>query len=450
MSAVITAPLWSDGAESSRRPHLSDDESGDVIIVGAGFSGLWLAYWLSELDPRLDIAIVDRAHVGYGASGRNGGWASALLPTSLSGLSLTLGDESVHRLQRIMFDAVRELGEICSDLAIDCDYARGGTVSSIATTGQRDRAVADIADYRRFGFDDHIRLLDEESTAKRIAFHGESVFRPDCAVLHPRRLVNGLADVVESRGVRIFESTSVTGFAARRVSTDRGEIRGRIVVDCREAYGAPESRRGFVPIYSMMIATEPLPESVWADIGLKERESFTDHRHQLIYGQRTVDGRIAFGGRGLGYRYGSRLRSEFDAPHRVHRHLRQSLVELFPTLHDVAITHVWGGPLAVTRDWTWSCDVHSSPETMRIGGYAGDGVTSSFVAGRTLAHEIVFGDSDFPLVDHRSPRWEPEPLRWLGINSLVRMAGWLDLREGRGKSNEFLGRIFDKLSGRRS
>lgn len=450
MNSLPGIPVWSLGVDSPSRPALNGDTAVDVTIVGAGYSGLWLAYWLACRRPDFEILVVERDHVGFGASGRNGGWASALLPVSLTSLSRVLGEESTIRLQAEMIDAVREIGLVCSSESIDCDYQLGGSISLVRNDTQRTRAVADVEDYSRFGFADHVRMLDRRDTRQRIAFDGESVFRPDCAAIHPRRLVDGLARAVERRGVRVVERTTVVDVEPGVVVTDRGPVRSRWIVDCREAFAAPTSRRRVVPIQSLMIATEPLSDEVWNAIGLANRETLTDHRHQLIYGQRTADGRLAFGGRGVGYRFGSRIRPSDGVHPRVHADLRRSLVELFPVLLDHEITHRWGGPLAAPRDWTWTVTLDPSSGLGVMGGYVGDGVTSTFLAARAMARAIDEGASDFPLFGHRSPRWEPEPLRWIGINALNRWAAFLDDRENRGRNADRSRRIFDRLLGRRA
>lgn len=447
MKDPFESPVWAQGHHHESRPSLDGDTSADVVVVGAGYSGLWLAYWLSEFDPRLDVVVLESRRVGFGASGRNGGWASALLPVSLTTLAGSIGEGATVRLQTEMFHAVRDIGRICQESSIDCHFHRGGTLSLVRNEFQRERALADQADFQRFGFEDHVDLLDDFTTRSRIAHDGESIFRPDCAAIQPRRLVDGLADLVERRGARIFEGTAATEIERRRAETASGSVRGPIVIDCREAYGAPDSRRRIVPIHSLMIATETLKREVWEAIGLADRETFTDHRHQLVYGQRTADDRIAFGGRGVGYHFGSRLSDSFDLNDRVHRGLERALVELFPVLEGVTITHRWGGPLAAPRDWTWTVDLDPASGLGVTGGYVGDGVTSAFVAGRAMAEAIVHGHTDFPLFGHQSPRWEPEPLRFVGINALARIASRLDEHERQGRRSQVQRWIFDRLVG---
>lgn len=437
--------LWADGVVSVPRRSLHDSAVADVAIVGAGYSGLWSAYWLTERDPDLDVVVLDRHHVGFGASGRNGGWVSALLPSPLQSFARAIGDAKTTALQNEMFGAVREIGEIGDREGFDCHYHRGGAISLVANEPQRQRAENDVDDYRRFGFENHVQVLDRSSTRHRVAVEGEAIFRPDCAVVHPRRLVDGLAAAVERRGVRIFEGTTVTAVRPGEITTERGRVRARYVIDCREAYAAPASRRRIVPIYSLMIATEPLDDETWRTIGLPDRETLTDHRRQLVYAQRTRDGRLAFGGRGVGYRLGSRIDARFERNAGVHDDVRSSMIELFPSLADVQVTHQWGGPLAASRDWIWTVDLDPSTRQGVTGGYVGDGVTSAFVAGRAMADAVVGGETDFPLFGHRSPRWEREPIRWLGINALSRLAGVLDRRESHGRSTGLLGRAYDRL-----
>ena len=153
---------------------------------------------------------------------------------------------------------------------------------------------------------------------------------------------------------------------------------------------------------------------------LEGRATFADYRHMIIYGQRTADGRIAFGGRGAPYHYGSAVRARFDREPAVHSLLRATLTDLFPALARARFTHAWGGPLGIPRDWHSSVGLDRPTGLAWAGGYVGDGVATTNLAGRTLADLITGTDSPLtrlPWVGHRSPHWEPEPLRWLGVNA---------------------------------
>ena len=221
--------------------------------------------------------------------------------------------------------------------------------------------------------------------------------------------------------MRIFEHSAVERIEARTLRCRGGTVRADTIVRATEGYTAslPGFGRALVPIYSLMIATEPIPGSSWATIGLSRRETFADYRHLFIYGQRTADGRLAFGGRGAPYHFGSTVMRRHDQDVRVHTALARSLVSLFPTLKGVEITHRWGGPIGVPRDWYPSVGYDREAGFAWAGGYVGYGVAASNLAGRTLADLILGRDTELtrlPWVGHRSPHWEPEPFRFAGVN----------------------------------
>src|SRR5262245_44348202 len=193
-------------------------------------------------------------------------------------------------------------------------------------------------------------------------------------------------------------------------------------------------RRSLAPLYSLMVVTEPLDERTWEGIGLSDRATFNDARNLVVYGQRTADGRLAFGGRGAPYHWGSAIRPAFDRNERVHSSLRTLLRQFFPVLRDTGFTHAWGGPLGAPRDWTCSVGLDRQTGMAWAGGYVGDGVSTTNLAGRTLADLILGRDTDIvrlPWVGHQSRRWEPEPLRWLGINGTLKLPAIADRIEAR-------------------
>jgi len=425
------------------RPGLPGGTDADVVIVGAGYTGLWTAYYLAVADPSLRIVVLEKEIAGYGASGRNGGWCSALLPTSLPALSRRHGRDRALDMQRAMQETVREVGRVVAAEGIDCDWRAGGTVVLARSEVQLGRARAAVAEAREYGLaDEDLVLLDAAEAAARC--HADGVrggtYTPHCAAVHPAKLVRGLARAVERRGVRIFERTPVTAVRSGAAETPAGVVRAPVVVRATEGFtpALPGQRRTVAPVYSLMVATEPLPEATWAEIGLAERETFSDYRHVIIYGQRTADGRLAFGGRGAPYHFGSRVRPDYDREPRVFAALRRVLGELFPMIGpEVPVSHTWGGPLGVARDWSASVGLDRTTGLAWAGGYVGDGVGSSNLAGRTLADLIRGAASDLtalPWVNHRSPRWEPEPLRWLAVNAGLRVmfsADEAELRTGR-------------------
>jgi glycine/D-amino acid oxidase-like deaminating enzyme len=433
--------LWQTSLpESAWSPRLSlpADTHTDVAIVGAGLTGLWTAWYLQEQDPTIRITLLDAHVAGFGASGRNGGWLSALLPMSLASMAATHGRDRAVRMQRLMFEAIDEVLAQAEALGIDCAAAKGGTVVAARTAPQIDRLQADVAEAAAWDLHDDLVWLDAAAAGERLRatrMRG-ATYTPHCAAINPARLVRGLADAVERRGAVIHEYTPVTHIDGTTAHTPLGTVRADVVVRATEAFtpSLRGHRRDLAPIYSLMIATEPLPAEVFDEIGLGARETFADARRMVIYGQRTADDRIVFGGRGAPYHFASRVRPEYDLHDRVHSGLESTLHDLFPVLRDARITHRWGGAVGIARDWHASVGFDPISGHAWAGGYVGDGLTTTNLAGRTLADLILHHDTELvhmPWVGHRSRRWEPEPLRWLGVNTLVRLPVGADAAEER-------------------
>jgi len=425
-----------DPAAAQPRPPLDGDTTADVVVVGAGYTGLWTAYYLLEADPSLDVLVIDARTAGFGASGRNGGWCSALFPVAPDALARRHGPDAALAMRAAMRDTVVEVGGVTAAEQIDCDFRFGGTVTLARTAPQVQRVAAEVEETARWG--DEAHLLDPEGVAAHVRADGvlAGAWTPDCARVQPARLVHGLAHVLEQRGARIAEGTRALRISPRAVVTDHGTVRARWVLRATEAWSAslPGGRRTVAPVYSLMIATEPLPPEVWSQIGLADGQTFTDARHLVVYGQRTADDRIAFGGRGAPYHLGSRLDASYDHVARVHEHLHRTLVDLFPQVDGYDVTHAWGGPLGVPRDWHPSVALDPGTGIGAAGGYVGDGVGTANLAGRTLADLVTGADTPLtrlPWVGHRSPPWEPEPLRWAGITAARWATTWSDRVEAR-------------------
>jgi glycine/D-amino acid oxidase-like deaminating enzyme len=433
------------------RPVLSGDIECDVAIMGAGYTGLWTALYLLRANPNLKVVVLEKEIAGFGASGRNGGWCSALFPWAADQLADAYGFDAAVSIRRAMVDTVAEVGRITEELKIDCDFAMGGTVTVARTQAQLDRANEELEAARRYGVD-QLRWL-EPSAAPRFSKSLGAVHDPGCARVHPAKLVRGLALAVERLGGKIYEQTEVISFGRGEVKTSRGGVRARFVIEALEGYRANlrQLKRRSIPIYSLMIATEPLADSVFDELGLAHGVTFADFRHLLIYGQRTADNRIAFGGRGAPYHFASRVKPEYDRVAKIHDHLEASLRELFPQLSSVAITHRWGGALGVPRDWQASVGLDPETGLGYGGGYVGDGVGTSNLAGRTLADLILGRDSELTRlawVNHRSPNWEPEPLRWLGARGGVAAAALSDQVEGVTGRRSIVSRLLARVTGK--
>ncbi|MDQ6848258.1 MAG: FAD-binding oxidoreductase [Candidatus Dormibacteraeota bacterium] len=450
--------LWLDTVADDLTPRapLDGDQEVDVAIVGAGFTGLWTAYALLQKDPTLSVLLLEREIAGFGASGRNGGWCSDLFPVRWDRLARRQGRAAATAMHRAMVDGINDIGAAIDREGIDADMLRGGQLTVARTALQEAELRDEVArSQRREEADLALRWLDAGDVAERVRVTQcrGAAYTPNCARIHPAKLVRGLALAVERSGGRIAEQTAVLEVQPHRAVTSRGTVRAKVVVRATEAYTATlrGERRALLPLYSLMIATAPLPAQAWAQIGWSRGETINDGRHLLIYAQRTADGRIAFGGRGAPYHFGSRICDEFDREPAVFDALEDALHDLVPQTRGVAVTHRWGGPVGVARDWNPSVGIDRSTGLAWAGGYVGDGVTAANVAGRTLADLILGRESlltGLPWVQHHSRRWEPEPLRWLGVNVSVRAMRGADVVERRTGRRSWRARAVTRLQGR--
>lgn len=430
------------GEELAPRPPLPGDLAVDVAIVGGGFTGLWTAYHLAKADPGLRVAIVERRVAGFGASGRNGGWASAELTVPPTVLAGCFGRDAAAAMQAAMRETVTEIGRVCEAEGIDAHYVRGGSLKVATSAPEVDRLRAEMEEAAALGLDDR-RWLEADEAAGRIAVRGlrGAVFTPDCAAVHPGRLARGLARVVEGLGVRIFEGTVARGLRPGLVRTDRGTVRADVVVRALE--GETGSLRGherlLLAVHIHMGVTEPLPPSFFEEVGWDGRETLSDARPVFVYAQRTRDDRIALG-LGRGHPHPGWLTPHYVVPSAA-RALRATLARLFPRAAAVRIEHLWSGYIGVPRDGIPSVGLRDGIGW--AGGYFGDGVTASALAGRTLA-ELILGRSsartELPWVGHRWRPWEPTPLAMVGVGGAFAALRWADAVERRtGRASRLLG-----------
>ena len=414
--------LWADSSAHSAR-NLEPENSYDVAIIGGGFSGLWSAYHLHKLNPNLSIAIFEARQCGYGASGRNGGWASSDYPVYRSTLEKRYGVEITRTLFDSLTSSIDEIGEVAQKIAPGANFVKSGTVMFARNKAQERRLKASEDELHQW------KSTDELKEMIRVSDCRGGLFNPECATVNPMGLVQGLVGYLVSQGVAIFEgvfSTRVEG----GVLANSALVKAPIVIQATEVFGEPG--RNFIPLYSLMVATEPLPENIWREIGNDSRFTFAEGSHLINYAQRTSDNRIAIGGRGATYPFASQLRDEKEMTPHVHNHLRQLVQEWFPSLRGVRFTHSWGGAVAITRDWEPYVQFNAQSGFGRLGGYAGDGVTMSYLASKILAHLIE--NSAHPItnlhfVNRRIRQWEPEPLRYFAVNSLVKLSGLADKEE---------------------
>jgi glycine/D-amino acid oxidase-like deaminating enzyme len=434
--------LWLEGAVQNLTPRdqISGDHSCDVAIVGAGFGGLWTAYYLKAADPSLRVTVVEAEIAGFGAAGRNGGFASAGIAGSGARYARTSGWDSVLRAERETQHGVDEIGRVVSVEGIDCGYRKEGalTLATIEPQAQRLRTRAEAKHRLGLGPED-VRLLTAGECADLIR-GAEGVvagsFTPHVARVDPARLARGLAEACERLGVKIFERSPAEHVGPNVVQCRSGRVSAEIVVRATESYTIRErsERRKFLPLYSLMIATEPLPQDTWDELGWRDGLGLADISHLYFYANRTVDGRIALGGRGAPYRLSNPISSSNEQDAQVYERLCATLREVFPAAAQARITHHWGGPLAVPRDWCMRTTFDRKTGLGFVGAFGGHGVVAANISGRTMRDLILDHSTDLtslPWVGHHTRNWEPEPIRFIASRLIVRTLTASDAYEAR-------------------
>ncbi len=388
---------------SSPCPPLTKYVAADIVIVGGGFTGLWAAYFLTEADPNLGIVVLEQDICGGGPSGRNGGFASGWWD-ELDGLVALYGAEAAVRACRAVTSSIDSIGEFCAAHGVDAWFKKAGYV--YAVTAAQHLAVCEhmVRAALEVGAGNELRELTADEVRARCdspSFRGGAFMR-DGASVQPARLVRGLRRVLQTRGVAIHEGTTVTrlepGPPASAV-TPQGRVRARHAVIAVNAWatGWPELRRRLMAWSSYIVLTAPAPERLEA-IRWTGGELVSDLRTSVRYFRTTRDGRIAFGGGGG--RAGTTIGESFTKDLRAVVQAADGFRLLFPSFADVPIVDAWGG------------------------GYTGNGVAPSHLAGRVLADLITGADSDvvrLPMVNARARTFPPQPLRAFGA-ALVRKA----------------------------
>ncbi|MCU1437076.1 MAG: FAD-dependent oxidoreductase [Naasia sp.] len=431
---------WQQIGTAAPRAPLPGDLTADVAIVGAGYTGLWTAYYLKKAQPDLRVVVLERRFAGFGASGRNGGWLTNSVTGGRQRYVPSHGRDAATAQQRALNETVDEVIAVAAAEGIDADIHKGGELNVAYTPAQLARLASAAEDGRRWQYTD-ITVLNGRQTAERIAVDGVlgGIWHPHCARVHPAKLVSGLAAAVERLGVPIYEDTAVTEIRQGSAVTDRGTVRADTILRATEGF-TPDLKgehRTWLPMNSSMIQTEQLPPEVWQQIGWDGRETLGDFAHVYMYAQRTADDRIAFGGRGVPYRYGSKVDSDGATQAKTIETLRSLLNRFFPSTRPYAIEHAWAGVLGVPRDWAATVQYNPVTGLGLAGGYVGTGVTATNLAGRTLRDMVLGRDTELtrlPWAGHRARNWEPEPLRWLAVQGIYGAYRAADRAEYRSRS----------------
>lgn len=426
------------GDDLTPRPSLRGTVDVDVAILGAGFTGLWTAYYLLQREPSLKVAILESEIAGFGASGRNGGTVGNRFPVGLRRMAQLFGRQPAIDVQRAIGTVLDEIAGVAEREGIDMDYVHGGYTRVARSPYQLDLLRGEQRTLEEFGFGDDSVVLDADQVAERVAVAGAlgGHHQRHGAKIHPAKLARGLARAVERHGATIYEQSPVVGWttgAYPALHTAGGHTRAKTIVLAGESYLSrfPEMRRKVMPVYSLITLTEPLSETDWQQIGWEAREGLSSATNMVKYLTHTADGRVLFGGRGAPYHLGSRIRDEYDRHTPTLGMLQDDVRAWFPMLKDVRFTHSWGGPLGWPRDYVPTVSYDPKDGLAAAYGYTGTGVGPSNLFGRILADMITQTDSDIthlPFINRTGRKWEPEPLRFLGVRFVQRGFAQIDRR----------------------
>ncbi len=439
------------------RGSLPGHRDADVCIVGAGYTGLWTAYYLKRADPSLRIAVLEARFAGFGASGRNGGWLSGLVPGDRNRMAQQHGRDGVVAWQRALNESVDEVIDVAAREGIDAGIVKGGTLQIARNAAQASRLMAEAEEELSWKVDG-IAVLSKAEAAERIRFDDvvAAYHNPHCARIQPARLARGLADTVERLGVDIYEQSPVTAIDAGKATTPHGTVTAPIVLRATEGFTA-QAARPAPPV----AADEQLDDRHRTDPRRRcgrpsaggGRETVGDTAHGFFYAQRTVDNRIAIGGRSVPYRYASRTDVDGRVPERTidvsDRRAARGAAPGPRRADRARLVRRAGGAAGLVGEHRarqgqrnglgrWICRPRRHRDEPR-GPHPGRSRSSDEKTPRT----------ELPWVGHQSPNWEPEPLRWLGVRGMYTAYKLADWHEARGRATTSpIAVVADKIAGR--
>lgn len=401
-------------------PALEGARRADVAIVGGGFTGLCTAHFLRELEPSLDVVVLESEVVGFGASGRNGGFSMTLFGLTLGVTATLFGKERAAAAHHYMEEAVETLERLVGELGIDSDYERPGFLRVATTPSYVKRIRHEIALAEKLGLDgiswlerDEVRALIDSPT------YLGAWSEPRCGLINPAKQARGLAAAVRRSGVDVLERSPVEaieragdGFALR---TPRGSVTAGRVVLATNAYShlIPQLRRRQAPAFTHIVLTEPLTDAQLGAIGWTGRQGIETARNMVHYYRLTADNRLLMGGRDVSLAYGTGMDHDRNAV--TFAGLEDDVRATFPSLRDVRFTHRWGGPVSVPVQMVPALGRLGDPRMVYSLGCMGHGVSLTHLNGRTLAELVLERETERTsmwFVDRRVVPWPPEPLRY--------------------------------------
>lgn len=410
-------------------PPLDGPTKVDVAVVGGGFCGLSTAYYLRRADPSLRVAVLEDKVVGYGASGRNAGFAMTLMGFTLELTALRFGKDKAKQAHDFAYRAVDHIGQLVDSHGIDCDYEKPGLLTVATNAAQAKRLQHEISLAERLGIEG-LSWLDTHMVRAQVHSHSYlgARFEAQCALINPAKFVRGLKRIALEQGAEVFERTPVTAFhpgATLRLETPHGDVEAERVVFATNAFSArfPQLNSKQFPVFTYIVLTEPLSQAQLGTIGWRRRQGIEDARNLIHYYRLTADNRLLFGGADAQYYFGGPL--DRDRNPRAFAALERDLRRTFPELRDAAIEYRWGGPVSVPLDFFPAMGYLGKDRRVAYSlGCVGHGVALMNMSGQILRDLVLERKSeltDLFFVNRRLIPLPPEPLRFLVGDALRRV-----------------------------
>jgi glycine/D-amino acid oxidase-like deaminating enzyme len=434
-------PYWiADLAAPDPAPTLVGLAETDLCIVGGGFTGLWAALHAKADDPGRDVVVLESETCGFGASGRNGGFAQYSLTHGLEN-GLSRFPHEARELERLGRENHAGLIADVARLGIDCELERTGDLVALLDARQHDELEQSAALHRRFGHD--VELLDESAMRAEVIspiYRGGLWDRTGSALVHPGKLALGLRAAARAAGVRLYEHSAASDLrelpGGSELTTAQGRVRARRVLLATSAFPPllRALRHYIAPVYDYALVTEPLAAAERASIGWQRRQGIGDWANQFHYYRLTADDRILFGGFDAIYRFGGPLAPRLDDRDATFARLSQHFSTTFPQLAHVRFTHRWGGAIDTCSRFCVFFGTAHGGRVSYATGYTGLGVSASRFGAR-VALDLVDGRETaatrLDFVRRKPVPYPPEPLRSLGIRLTIDRLAAADRNGGR-------------------
>ena len=408
-------------------PALDEDLNVDVAIVGGGFTGLSTAYHIKKDEPAARVALLEAQIIGYGASGRNGGFNMTLFGLTMEITRLRFGRAGAREAHHYMERAVDTTRDLITDLEIDCDYEHPGFLRVATSPGYKKRIMSEVELAHSLGLTG-IEWLDQDAVRREVdsPLYLGAWWEPRCGILNPAKLAWGWKEIITGLEVAVYEKTPVTSMSRENggiiLKTPAGTVRAKKVVLAANAWShfIPAIHRKQIPLWTYIVLTEPLKADLLERIGWRNRQGIEDARNLVHYYRLTADNRLLMGGRDAGLAWGKDM--DKDRSPAIFRALEKDVRDLFPSLENVRFTHHWGGPVSITLDLAPAMGYVGDKNVVYSLGCMGHGVSLTHLNGRTLADLVLDKKTDLTdvfFVNRTTIPWPPEPVRTLSSKAIL-------------------------------